>query len=61
MFDQDVIGMEKQAAISFLEKNGADWRISDEDGEAFFGTADHKPFRINLSIVNGKIIGTHRG
>ena len=61
MWDQDVIGMEKSAAIAFLEEKGASWRISDEDGEAFFGTADHKPFRINLSIANGKVIGTHRG
>jgi uncharacterized protein YegP (UPF0339 family) len=61
MLDQEVIGMEKQAAIALLESNGADWRIRTEDGQAFIGTCDHKPFRINLHIANGKIIGTSRG
>ena len=61
MLDQEVIGMEKQAAIALLESKGADWRIRSEDGEAFIGTADHKPFRINLHILNGKVSGTSRG
>jgi hypothetical protein len=61
MLDQEVIGLEKQAAITLLEEKGADWRIRTEDGQAYMGTADHKPFRINLHIANGKVVSTSRG
>lgn len=61
MNDEELVGMEKQAAINLLEKEGIEWRILSEEGELFFGTSDWKPFRRTLSIENGKVISVKRG
>ena len=61
MNDQELIGMEKQAAIDLLEKNGIEWRILSEDGEVFLGTCDWNPLRRTLSIQDGKVISVATG
>ena len=61
MIEQDVIGMEKQAAIDFCKNQGVKVRVRSEDGQAFKGTADYRMDRINLHIQDGKVIKANRG
>jgi hypothetical protein len=42
MIDQEVIGMEKQAAIDLIQGQGLRARIRSEDGESFMGTCDYR-------------------
>ena len=52
-----VLGMTKDAAISFIEAEGRDWRIDSEDGEFFALTEDYTDGRINLDLVLGLVVG----
>ena len=52
-----VLGMTKDAAISFIEAEGRDWRIASEDGEFFALTEDYTYGRINLDLVLGLVVG----
>ena len=61
MIEQDVIGMEKQAAIDLIKSNGFKVRVRSEDGESFMGTCDWVPTRFNLSIENGKVVSVSKG
>lgn len=61
MIDEEVIGMEKQAAIDLIKSRGLKVRVRSEDGEAFMGTCDYRPERINLHITDGKVTSTTRG
>lgn len=59
--DKEVIGMEKHAAIVKIENAGCRARIMAEDGENFAGTMDFGPDRLNLEVVQGKVVGVYRG
>lgn len=59
--DQEVIGMEKLAAIAKIESAKQVARIVVEDGEDFIVTMDYRPDRLNLEIVGGKVVSVHRG
>jgi len=61
MIEQEVIGMEKQAAIDLIKSQGLKVRVRSEDGQAFVGTCDYRLDRINLSIENGKVIKASKG
>jgi hypothetical protein len=52
-----VMGMTKDAAISFIESEGRSWRIASEDGESFALTEDYTDSRINLDLVLGLVVG----
>ena len=52
-----VMGMTKDAAISFIEAEGLSWRIAFEDGESFALTEDYREDRINLDFVLGLVVG----
>lgn len=52
-----VMGMTKDAALSFIEAEGRDWRIASEDGEFFALTEDYTDGRINLDLVLGLVVG----
>ena len=54
-----VMGMTKDAAISFIEAEGRDWRIATEDGESFALTEDYTDGRINLDLVLGLVVGAN--
>ena len=54
-----VMGMTKDAAISFIEAEGRDWRIASEDGEFFALTEDYTDGRINLDLVLGLVVGAN--
>ena len=54
-----VMGMTKDAAISFIEAEGRDWRIASEDGEFFALTEDYTDHRINLDLVLGLVVGAN--
>ena len=54
-----VLGMTKDAAISFIEAEGRDWRIATEDGESFALTEDYTDGRINLDLVLGLVVGAN--
>ncbi len=38
-----------------------DYRVMMQDGEAFFGTCDYKPYRFNFSVENGIITSVSMG
>lgn len=61
VLDQEVIGMEKHAAIVKIEDANCRARIVAEDGEHFIITMDARPDRLNLEIVQGKVVGVYRG
>lgn len=61
MIEQEVIGMEKQAAIDLIKGQGLKARLRSEDGQSFMGTADYRMDRINLHIQSGKVIKATRG
>lgn len=52
-----VMGMTKDAAISFIEAEGRSWRIASEDGESFALTEDYTDSRINLDLILGLVVG----
>ncbi len=52
-----VVGMTKQAAIDYLEKDGLTVRIASEDGEGFALTEDYRDDRVNLEILVGIVVG----
>ena len=54
-----VLGMTKDAAISFIEAEGRDWRIASEDGEFLALTEDYTDGRINLDLVLGLVVGAN--
>lgn len=54
-----VMGMTKDAAISFIEAEGRNWRIASEDGEFFALTEDYTDGRINLDLVLGLVVGAN--
>ncbi len=56
MIEQEVIGMEKQAAIDLIESKGLQSLILAEDGKNFMSTPGFKKNRINLYIHLGKVI-----
>lgn len=57
----DVIGMDKQAAIDLCESKGLKVRVRSENGQSFMGTADARMDRLNLHIESGKVIKAYRG
>lgn len=59
--DREVIGMEKLAAVTKIQDAGCRARITSEDGEPFIVTMDYHSDRLNLDIVQGKVVGVHRG
>lgn len=61
MIEQEVIGMEKQAAIDLIKARGLKSRIRSEDGKSFIGTCDYRLDRINLHIQDGKVIKASKG
>ena len=61
MIDEEVIGMEKQAAIDLIKGQGLKARVRSEDGESFMGTCDYRMDRINLHITEGKVTSVSRG
>lgn len=52
-----VMGMTKDAAISFIEAEGRSWRVASEDGEFFALTEDYRDDRINLDLILGLVVG----
>jgi len=54
-----VMGMTKNAAISFIEAEGLTWRIASEDGEGFALTEDYSDSRINLDLILGLVVGAN--
>ena len=61
MIEQDVIGMEKEAAIDLCKNQGVKVRVRSEDGQSFMGTADYRMDRINIHIQDGKVVKATRG
>ena len=52
-----VVGMTKDAAVSFIEAESRSWRVASEDGESFALTEDYRDDRINLDLVLGLVVG----
>jgi hypothetical protein len=57
----ELIGMEKQAALDLCEQEGVRVRVENEDGEPFMLTMDYIPTRLNLTIQNGKVVRVRHG
>jgi hypothetical protein len=52
-----VVGMTRQAAIGYLEKQERVVRIASEDGEFFALTEDYSDSRVNLDVLVGLVVG----
>lgn len=52
-----IIGMTKDAAISYAEAAGLTVRIASEDGGGFELTEDYRDSRLNLDILIGLVVG----
>lgn len=61
MIEQEIIGMEKQAALKVLKEQGLQIRIVSEDGKSFRGTCEYRLDRVNLYIENGKVVKASKG
>lgn len=59
--DQQVVGMDTQAAVAKIAEAGFVPRITNEDGKAFVLTFDFNANRLNLVVVSGKIVSVSRG
>jgi len=58
---EQIIGMEKQAAIDFIHGKGMTVRIAEEEGVANNLIGDYNPSRFNLSIKNGRVTSVTQG
>jgi len=57
----DIVGMKKEKARLLCEKLGSPFRVMQEDGEHFIGTADFVPKRVNVSVSNGIVTSFYLG
>ncbi len=55
MLEQQIIGMEKQAAIDLIHSRGMTVRIAEEDGVSNNLVGDYNPSRFDLIIKDGKV------
>lgn len=58
---EDLIGQSEAKVIEQLKKENKKIRVMSKDGEHFFGTCDYNPFRLNLSIKDGKVTHITKG
>lgn len=61
MIEEELIGMEKQAALDLCASKGVKCRVESEDGQSFMVTMDYRMDRINLHITAGKVTSVTRG
>lgn len=61
VLDEEVVGMEKLAAIVKIENANQVPRIVTEDGEHFIVTMDYRLDRLNLEVAGGKVVSVYRG
>jgi hypothetical protein len=54
-------GLEEADARSRVEATGCVWRVIERDGEGLVVHADLRPYRINVTIVDGRITAAHVG
>lgn len=58
---EQIIGMEKQAAIDLLHSRGHVVRIAMEDGVNSYLQGAYAPGRYNITIVDGKVTSAEEG
>ena len=56
-----LIGLTEEKAAKLIEKNGMKMRITNRDGESFFGTMDARSDRVNVAISKGKVTSADIG
>jgi hypothetical protein len=62
VFDpKGVVGKDLAEAQRILQAKGYRVRITSVDGVSFPVTADHRPDRVNLDVVKGKVVAAHIG
>lgn len=61
MGDDRYLGMTKEAAAALAKKEGVPSRIVSEDGKIRMVTMDHRPDRLNFTVVGGKVTKVTRG
>ena len=59
--DARYLGMAKEDAAALAKKEGQPSRIVSEDGKVGMMTMDHRPDRLNFTVVDGKITKVTRG
>ena len=59
--EQDVVGMDKDAAVKLITGKGFKCRTRKEDGEAFMGTMEVNLKRVNIEVVKGKVVKANVG
>ena len=50
-----IIGMKLEDASKLLTENGYSIRVINENGSPFMVTADMKPKRVNVFVINGHV------
>lgn len=61
MIEEEVIGMDKQAAIDYLHSKGYTVRISEENGTSNQLVGDYSPGRVNIALADGIVIRASLG
>ena len=56
-----LIGLSEEEALALCEHYNLTMRIVREDKHFYFGTCDYVPTRMNVSLVNGKVISVTTG
>jgi hypothetical protein len=56
-----VVGKMKNEASAIIVAAGCIMRVVSEDGLQFVGTADHMMNRINVELIDGRVIGAYVG
>lgn len=59
--NNDLIGLSEEEAISKLENEKIRYRIVSRDHKPFVLTYDYAPKRVNLAIVDNKVIAIGNG
>ena len=59
--DSRYIGMTREGAMAMAKKEGTPSRVVSVDGEAGIVTLDHRPDRLNFTVVAGKVTKVTRG
>lgn len=55
------VGKDISEVEQLLDEKGQPHRVMWQDGEAFFGTMDFRPDRLNFHVEDGKIIEAYTG
>lgn len=57
----NIVGLPLDEAKRLLKAMGASYRVVSVDGNAYIVTADYRPARLNMKVVNNKVSAVYYG